>query len=270
MPMTRIEFADIPEGSFVMGARNGPHPEDGEAPCREIHLTAYRIGRTTVTNADFVEFVSETGYNTLAERRGGSHVFQGQLQDPDAHPVVSSVAPWWRWVEGANWQKPDGTTSAREDLPVVHVSLVDAHAFCAWSGTRLPSEAEWERAAGSQDGITPHIWQGAFPDAPLIPPGPKPVHEAPENEFGLFHACGNVWEWTADRFTRLHSPRPEKNPRGPLNGSEFVVKGGSFLCAPSYCARYRPSSRRPEHPEATTSHLGFRVVTADSREPGFP
>lgn len=258
--MTMIEFADIPEGAFTMGAVDGPHPEDGEGPARAIHLSAYRIGRTTVTNLSFSKFVSATGYKTLAERRGGSHVFQGQLSEPDAHPVVSTIAPWWRWVDGANWKSPNGQSEAQDDLPVVHVSLMDVAAYCDWSDTRLPTEAEWERAAGSQQGITPHTWKGEFPDAPVAPPGPRAANDAAANEFGVFHACGNVWEWTADRFTKLHSPRPGLNPKGPLNGRQFVVKGGSFLCAPSYCARFRPSSRRAEDPDATTSHLGFRVV----------
>jgi len=244
-----------------MGAVDGPHPEDGEAPARAIHQSAYRIGRTTITNRVFSKFVSVTGYQTLAEQHGGSHVFQGQLSDPEQHPLIATIAPWWRWVTGASWRKPDGRHDAQDNLPVVHVSLADALAFCDWSGTRLPTEAEWEQAAGSQKGITPHIWQGEFPNDPLVPPGPRPANDAIANEFGVIHACGNVWEWTADRFTKLHSPRPDFNPKGPLNGQQFVVKGGSFLCSPSYCARYRPSSRRAESPDATTSHLGFRVAT---------
>jgi sulfatase modifying factor 1 len=261
--MTMIEFAHIPAGPFTMGAGDGPHPEDGEGPSRSIDLTAYEISTTAVTNRDFAEFVAATGYRTLAERRGGSHVFMGQLDDPDAHQIISPLTPWWRLVKGACWRRPNGFDACADALPVVHISLPDALAYCHWSNARLPTEAEWEKAAGSQEGITPHVWQGVFPDNPTAPPWPKPVREARINEHGLFHACGNVWEWTADRFTRLHSPRRDKNPKGPLNGDLFVVKGGSFLCAPSYCARYRPSSRRSERPEASTSHLGFRVARGE-------
>lgn len=243
-----------------MGAADGPHPEDGEGPCREIALDAYSIARTAVSNEDFAAFVAATGYRSVAEIAGGSHVFVGQLADPDAHPVVAPATPWWRWVAGACWHRPDGLSPAAPDMPVVHVSFADALAYCAWMGGRLPTEAEWEHAAGTQAGLQPHIWQGEFPDRPKSPPGPKPVADARPNEFGLYHACGNVWEWTADRFARLHSPRPDRNPKGPLNGEARVVKGGSFLCAPSYCARFRPSSRRGETPDATTSHLGFRVA----------
>ena len=263
--MATPDFAAIPEGAFRMGADDGPHPEDGEGPVREVHLSAYRIATTTVTNALFAAFAEATGYVTTAETRGHSQVFAGQLRDADDHPPASPVTPWWRQVAGACWRRPDGEKAARESLPVVHVSLPDALAFCAWTGTRLPSEAEWERAAQDQRGIEPHIWQGFFPDRPRGPVGPRPALDGAPNVHGLRHACGNVWEWTADRFARLHSPRPVRDPKGPLSGTRFVVKGGSFLCAPSCCARFRPSSRRAEYPDATASHLGFRIAR-DARD----
>lgn len=254
------DFAHIPAGTFNMGAGDGPHPEDGEGPRRPVTVSGFSIAATAVSNVEFAAFVEATGHVTDAERAGASDVFKGQLADPDRHPPASPVAPWWRRVAGACWRRPDGARPAPHDAPVVHVSLADALAYCGWSGTRLPTEAEWERAAGSQMGVAPHIWRGEFPDGPACPPGPRPVGHAEPNEFGLLHACGNVWEWTQDRFARLHSPRPERDPQGPLNGERYVVKGGSFLCAPSYCARFRPSSRRGERPEAAASHLGFRVA----------
>ncbi len=243
-----------------MGAADGPHPEDGEGPARNIELSEFSIAKTAVSNAEFAAFVEATKYLTAAERMGGSQVFQGQLHDPAAHQVISPQTPWWRWVEGASWLRPEGTADTDGELPVVHVSHEDTQAYCSWAGVRLPTEAEWECAAASQEGIKPHIWAGIFPDTPHGIPGPKKVTDTLPNEFGLFHACGNVWEWTADRFTRLHSPRPDKNPKGPLNGRQHVVKGGSFLCSPSYCARFRPSSRRAEMPTTTASNLGFRVA----------
>lgn len=243
-----------------MGAEDGPHPQDGEGPLRNVTLQAFSIRKTTVTNAHFTRFADATGYVTLAEERGASHVFQGQLPAPNAHPIASNAAPWWRNVTGANWRLPDGSTTAQPDLPVVHIAMVDAQAFCDWARTRLPTEAEWERAAHGTDLQGIHIWQGGFPDHPIADPVPLPAHTGKPNALGLHHCLGNVWEWTADRFTHLHSPRDINDPKGPLNGPDQVVKGGSFLCCPSYCARFRPSSRRAEDPQATTSHLGFRDV----------
>lgn len=258
-------FADIPAGSFTMGADDAPHPEDGESPAREVCLRAYRIATRAVSVRDFAHFVTRTAYETTAEKMGGSLVFKGQLCTPDAHPAPSAEAPWWHWVAGASWRNPVGGGQSEGHLPVVHIALADAAAYCEWSGTRLPTEAQWERAAQPRNAIAPHIWQGRFPDAPKAPPGPVSVEEGDPNGFGLVHACGNVWEWTADRFTRLHSPRMTNDPTGPLNGEKYVVKGGSFLCCPSYCARFRPSSRRAEWPDATTSHLGFRVAGSCGR-----
>lgn len=250
-----------------MGSDCAAHPEDGVAPARPVRLAAFGIARAAVSTAEFAAFVAATGYRTLAEDRGCSQVFQGQLADPSAYPAASAELPWWRRVAAACWRRPDGVTPAPDDMPVVHVGLPDAIAYCRWAGARLPTEAEWERAAGGQGEVRPHIWRGRFPDAPEGVPGPRAVLDAVPNALGLYHACGNVWEWTADRFTRLHSPRLQENPRGPLNGADFVVKGGSFLCAPSYCARYHPWSRRAETPMATTSHLGFRVVARRAPAP---
>ena len=258
-------FASIPAGGFTMGADDGPHPEDGEGPARPVRLSAYAIARTAVSVGEFAAFAAATGHVTLAEQAGRSLVFQGQLADPAAHPPASAAAPWWRIVEGASWRRPNGRALGANDLPAVHIALADARAYCDWAGARLPTEAEWERAAQGPPGA-PHIWSGRFPDTPTNAPGPAPVGAGAANEAGLIHACGNVWEWTNDRFTRLHSPRGETDPNGPLNGETFVVKGGSFLCCPSYCARFRPSSRRGEVPDATASNLGFRVAAAKPRE----
>ena len=262
IPMTKIDFVRIPSGRFMMGVTHGLYPEDGEGPQREVALDSFEVSATAISNATFSAFISASGYITTAELLGGSMVFSGQLQDPNRYAVPSKQTPWWRWVPGACWRRPDGHATEAPELPAVHISYLDAIAFCEWAGARLPTEAEWECAASDQAGITPHIWQGHFPDAPATPPAPKPVQDATPNGNGLYHACGNVWEWTADKFTCLHSPRAARNPKGPLNGKLRVVKGGSFLCAPSYCARFRPSSRRGERPEATAGHTGFRVVSS--------
>lgn len=244
-----------------MGTAQSPHAEDGEGPERTVHLDRFQISACAISTAQFAEFVRATGYVTTAELRGASHVFHLHLTNPDDHPAPLIDAPWWRDVEGANWRVPNGSAGASPDYPVVHLSYADALAYCAWSDTYLPTEAQWERAAqGSNTGAI-NIWQGDFPSAPIAHPSPKAVDDAHPNANGLFHACGNVWEWTADGFGRLHSPRDARNPSGHLGAQTKVVKGGSYLCAPSYCARFYPSSRRPEHPDATTDHLGFRVAS---------
>ena len=243
-----------------MGAKDAPHLEDGEGPVRPVSVSRFSIRKTTVTNATFADFVSATGHVTCAEQRGFSQVFQGQLAAPDVYAIASPTTPWWRVVEGACWRYPSGSAEAEPDMPAVHVSHADARAFCAWAGTRLPTEAEWECAAQDTDLTDINIWRGRFPDQSIAEIGPWIAASGSPNSNGLNHICGNVWEWTSDRFTNLHSPRPVTNPTGPLNGPDRVVKGGSFLCCPSYCARFRPSSRRSEDSTTTTSHLGFRDV----------
>lgn len=260
-PMTTPEWISIPSTSFLMGARDGPHPEDGEGPRRPVDLDTYAIAKHAVSNAQFAQFVEATGYVTTAEVQGTAHVFFAHLPNPDAHAIVSVDAPWWRSVKGAFWGRPYGTVAAKFDLPVVQISYADALAYCSWSKTRLPTEAEWELAAQGADLSQINIWKGEFPHAPCGTVGLDPVHSGKPNARGLAHACGNVWEWTCDGFGRLHSPRKTRNPSGNLNGQDKVVKGGSYLCSPTYCARFRPSSRRAENPQATTDHLGFRVVS---------
>jgi sulfatase modifying factor 1 len=258
--MASDKFASIPAGVFTMGAGDGPHPEDGEGPERKVELSAYSIALQAVSNKEFGAFTEATSYVTVAERLGGSLVFKGQLSKPEQHKPPNPVTPWWYWVDGANWRRPTDFEDAEAELPVVHVAFEDAEAFCSWAGCRLPTEAEWERAASYRPAPHPHIWQGRFPDEPSRTPGPRKVGDAEPNGFGLQHSCGNVWEWTADRFARLQPARETQNPSGPLNGTKRVVKGGSFLCCKSYCARFRPSSRRAENPRTTASNTGFRVA----------
>ena len=265
---------------FDMGSNESPHLEDGEYPVRRVWVDQFKISTTTVSNRQFKAFVDATGYKTAAEIRGSSFVFH-LLSSSRTNISTTPLTPWWCDVSGACWHSPEGKgTSIANKLghPVVHVTREDARQYCLWSGSRLPSEAEWEYAArgglSSQDfpwgsDLTPdgqhrcNIWQGVFPKTNTAEDGyvgTAPVTEYSANAYGLFNMTGNVWEWVADRFTKLHSPRSAKNPQGPLNGKQFVAKGGSYLCHDSYCLRYRTSSRQALSPDVSAGHLGFRVA----------
>ena len=258
----------IPAGTFVMG-NDGPDavPGDGEGPTCPVTLDAFRIGATAVTNAEFASFVRATRYVTDAERCGSSFVFYLQLPASEraAAPAVVSGLPWWLPVEFASWQRPEGPGSHVRDRgghPVVHVSWHDATAYCNWAGTRLPSEAEWERAArgglagrrfaGGEElfdaaGVPRcNVFRGEFPNAPLPGwhPGPVDAGSGEPNGFGLYNVCGNVWEWCADRLD---------DERRPL-------RGGSFLCHDAYCNRYRVAARSSNTVQTSTGNIGFRVV----------
>ena len=279
------QMTSLPGGWFQMGADDGPHPEDGEGPARDVFVDPFALSATAVTCADYSGFVDSTGYRTLAERIGSSFVFHS-FCDPDASHSAPAQAPWWRQVPGACWHTPDGpgrSAENRADHPVTHIALEDAIAYCRWSNTRLPTEAEWEFAARGnlvgqpfpwgdlleQDG-THHsnVWQGDFPNLNSAEDGyagTAPVTAYRPNGLGFFNMTGNVWEWVSDRFTTLHSARPVRNPKGPLNGTSYVAKGGSYLCHASYCARYRTSSRQSLAPDTSTGNLGFRVARDDQR-----
>jgi sulfatase modifying factor 1 len=210
-----------------------------------------------------------------------------------------NIAKWWHYVRGADWRHPRGLGSSLAGLerhPVVHIAYQDAVAFARWSGKNLPTEAEWEFAArGGLDGATyawgeefmpggrfmANTWQGEFPWQNLELDGfigTSPVGTFPPNGYGLFDMAGNVWEWTSDFFTPRHTDEPEKacctphNPRVLSPDQSYgldqpgahiprrVVKGGSHLCAPNYCLRYRPAARQGESVETSTAHIGFRCI----------
>jgi formylglycine-generating enzyme required for sulfatase activity len=217
---------------------------------------------------------------------------------PTQGPVdLRDFRNWWAWVPGAEWRHPEGlhsTLNGRDRHPVTQVTFADAVAYAAWAGRDLPTEAEWERAArgGLQaavyswgDEFAPkgrmmaNTWQGEFPWQNLLTDGyelTSPVKRFPPNGYGLFDMTGNVWEWTSDwysshRFAGTtqscctpHNPRvidPDETayPSGePI--PRRVIKGGSHLCAPTYCLRYRPAARQSESVDTSTSHIGFRCI----------
>jgi formylglycine-generating enzyme required for sulfatase activity len=257
------------------------YPGDGEGPVHDVVLKPFEVDRYAVSNARFAEFIDASGYVTDAQRYEWSFVFAGLL--PDDFPPTRSVAtaPWWRQVYGADWEHPEGpqsTVDDRMDHPAVHVSWNDAQAYCAWSGTRLPTEAEWEYAArgGSAtpfpwgDELEPdgehqmNVFQGEFPQRDTAADGYRgtaPVHAFTPNAFGLYNVTGNVWEWCADWFDAAYYLRTAKeDPRGPDGGDRRVMRGGSYLCHRSYCRRYRVSARYSSEPDSSTGNAGFRVV----------
>jgi formylglycine-generating enzyme required for sulfatase activity len=280
------DMAIVPAGSFGYGCdRREGHPADGEGPSRLVQLDGFRIDRCAVTNARFARFVEATSYVTDAERIGWSFVFAGLLPDDFEETRGVAAAPWWRQVFGANWRQPEGRHSdlaGRDQLPVIHISHADALAFCAWAGKRLPTEAEWEKAArGGLEGKrfpwgddeTPtgehrcNVWQGTFPSDNTKGDGfygLAPVDTFAPNGFGLHNMAGNAWEWCSDWFTgrrfAADVSAPIVNPLGPEDGTHRVMRGGSFLCHPSYCWRYRVAARSASTPDTATGHVSFRCV----------
>ena len=218
---------------------------------------------------------------------------------PRGRVDLRDMRAWWTYMRGANWRHPRGPQSAIDRLdqhPVVHVTYGDAEAFARWAGKALPTEAEWEFAAcGGLDGaeypwgdefapggrMMANTWQGEFPWQNLHIDGyewTSPVGAFPANGYGLFDMAGNVWNWTTDWYAPRHPAEHEKAccvPRNPRGGAETesydprqpairiprkVLKGGSHLCAPNYCRRYRPAARFPEPVDTSTCHVGFRCV----------
>ncbi|QDU71007.1 formylglycine-generating enzyme family protein [Mucisphaera calidilacus] len=304
-------------GRFTMGW-DGPEGRYDERPAHQVEVDGFWIDRTEVTNGQFRAFVEATGYVTIAERpvdwaEMKQQVPPGTPRPPDEVLVPGSLVftppdravnlrdytQWWTWTPGASWRQPEGPGSSivgRDDYPVVQVAWDDAMAYATWAGKRLPTEAEWERAArfgrdGARftwgDELMPegrqmaNIWQGRFPyrntggDGFV---GVAPVGRFPPNELGLHDMAGNVWEWTLDQFrpdayrqrvARLGEetccvnptgPETAADPRNPFSKDSRVHKGGSYLCHASYCESYRPSAKMASPPDSAMNHLGFRCV----------
>lgn len=324
------DMVRIPAGEFRMGSE-GYYPE--ETPVFMARVDEFFIDQHPVTNGEFREFVDATGFITVAEmgldaaefpqlseddRAPGSLVFH----ETDGPVDLRNWRAWWSWVPGADWQHPfgpDSTIEGKDDHPVVQICYTDAAAYAEWAGKRLPTEAEWERAArGHLDGadfawgydfvpdgvLRANTWQGNFPYDNTGAEGWKgtsPVGTFEPNGFGLVDMIGNVWEWTSSPFTASHREAaleaslaapvgrklmtasvsepadgtgcgcgcgPESTRPGvpsptsalPDSSVSHVTKGGSHLCAPEYCQRYRPAARSPQTEDSATTHLGFRCA----------
>jgi formylglycine-generating enzyme required for sulfatase activity len=269
-----------------------------EAPVRREQVEPFWIDETPVTNAVFAQFVGATDHVTFAEKalnpadypqsdpaltQPASLVFV-----PPEGPTRLDIINWWQLISGADWRHPLGPDSSIDNIPdhpVVHISIGDALAFATWAGKSLPTEVEWERAArGGLDHTTyawgeefmpggsrmAKTWEGAFPFHNAAPADRKhtgPVKFYPSNGYGVYDMIGNVWELTGDLYGRVASP--SKSPKccgaSPSSaGDRYVLKGGSHLCAPEYCQRYRPAARWPQPADTTTSHAGFRCVLRDN------
>lgn len=306
----------IPGGEFQMGTdAAGTHRD--EQPAHPVHVDGFWMDETEVTNAQFARFVEATGYVTTAERiptveellanlpagtppPAAEVLVAGALVfTPPHHPVpLNDVRHWWTWTPGASWRHPEGPGSdleGRQDHPVVQVSWEDAAAYATWAGKRLPTEAEWERAArGGLNGqlyvwgsdppsLTKpqaNLWTGSFPHENTAQDGfarTAPVRSFAPNGYGLYDMAGNVWEWCSDWYDRewyLKRPKGEvtRNPQGPELSrdpmrpymSQRSQRGGSFLCNDNYCSRYRPSARHGCTPDTGMSHVGFRCAMSSS------
>lgn len=283
----------IPAQTTTLGS-DAHYPE--EAPARAVATEGFWIQRHQVTNAEYAEFVDTTGYVTVAERPVDPQDFSGAPPEnlvPGSMVFQRTSGPvdlrhlnqWWAWTPGACWNHPRGprsTLKGRERHPVVHIAFDDAAAYAEWAGLELPSEAEWETAArGGLSNATytwgdkpeqpgqrlANYWHGEFPYLPDTGYGTtKPVGSFEPNGYGLFDMAGNVWEWTTDWYGEDRAATPccaadTYDPNQPqFQIARKVIKGGSFLCADSYCMRYRPAARRPQMVDTGMSHIGFRCV----------
>jgi len=270
----KSELVWIPGGSFTMG-ENPRYREEG--PPRTVHVDGFWMDSHEITNAEFAAFVKATDYQTIAER------------DP---PKIDGAPPemlvpgsavfnvpsgtdrrWWRWEVGAQWRnpsRPDENITGKGRVPVVQIAYDDALAYAKWAGKELPSEEQWEYAARGGEEVLPepkdadgnpqaNYYQGVFPAKDLGEDGFEtraPVGCFKANGYGLHDMLGNVWEWTTADGARSDASEGVK-----------VIKGGSFLCAANYCARYRPSARQFQERGLGTNHIGFRLVDNEKSAP---
>ena len=254
----------VPAGEFRMGSEAG---YDDEKPVHTVYLDAYWIDQTEVTNAQFTQFVAATGYKTTAEQEGWGWAY-------------NATAAEWQQVSGAYWQRPQGPGSSLNGLanhPVVQVSWLDAAAYCTWAGRRLPTEAEWEKAARGTDARA-YPWGNQFDGSRLnfcdrncpfdwrdsgvddgyeftAPVGSYPTGASP---YGALDMAGNVWEWVADWYdSSYYQNSPARNPQGPATGEYRALRGGSWLYFDDFV---RAANRYYYPPADRSSDFGFRCA----------
>lgn len=305
---TLPEMVRIPSGTFWMGA-NDPAMHDA-LPIHKVTVSGFWMDITPVTNAQFAKFVDATGYVTVAERPLDEMLYPGVpkenlvagsvvFREPSHAVTLNAHEQWWAFVPGASWRHPEGPESDltdRSDHPVVQVAYDDVLAYAKWAGKRLPTEAEWERAARGGLDRKPYVWgdefmpggqhmtntfQGDFPHHNSAEDGyvaTSPVRSFSANGYGLYDVAGNVWEWVSDWYrpdhyhARTALARAVINPQGPSTSFDpqepsvpkRVQKGGSYLCTDQYCTRYMPGTRGRGDPETATNHVGFRLVRDDT------
>jgi len=287
------DLAWIPGQTTTLGSDHH-YPEEG--PTRQVSVDGFWMQTRQVTNAEYTAFVEDTGYVTVAERplnpddypdapaenlQPGSMVFTRT----DGPVNLRHINLWWTWTPGANWRHPAGPHSSiakRADHPVVQVAYEDAETYAAWAGLALPTEVQWEVAArgGLETAVytwgdepeqpgqpLANHWRGDFPWRPERGCGrTAAVGSFPPNGYGLFDMAGNVWEWTSDWYSGNPTDGSccaagSYDPNQPqFQVPRKVIKGGSYLCADSYCLRYRPAARRPQMVDTGMSHIGFRCL----------
>jgi sulfatase modifying factor 1 len=299
-------------GEFQMGSSDGTADE---APRHRVALDGFWMDAHEITNQQFARFVEATGYVTTAELppqlrsiEKGAELEHAAILEEFNHPgSICSLSlrsrdeidpargaySWWQYVKGASWKYPEGPTSDitnRAQHPVVHVSWLDAQAYCRWAGKQLPSEAQWEYAArAGRTGQTypwgnernpegrwlHNIWQGEFPVTNTATDGyhsTAPVKSFAANDFGLYEMSGNVWEWCEDYYQPdYYQKSPLRNPVGPDSSYDpqepgiikRVQRGGSFMCSEQYCAGYRVSARMKGEQDTGAFHTGFRCILPD-------
>lgn len=290
--------------SFTMG-ENEAYKEEG--PEHEVKIDGFWIDAHEVTNGQFTKFIAETNYITVAEQTPNPDEIQGappELFKPGSVLFTppgqgQKIITWWSYIPGTDWMHPDGPESSikgKDHYPVVHIAFEDAQEYAKWAGRKLPTEAQFELAARSKkekehyawggDEVAPvkihkaNTWQGIFPIQNTKEDGYQgiaPVGCFEANDYGAYDLIGNVWEWTGNWYAPNHNPRDDDNPKGPAQEASFdknnigfpvrVIKGGSFLCAPNFCRRYRPAARHAQDTGLGSGHIGFRTVLNEKEKP---